>query len=141
MYLQEQEAQRLEQQAEDVLKRPKNRKVYKYLCTICLVSLAYIFCTQELITKSSGFLGLPVYGVTGAFFVFIILLVLFYILGLIVLTTPNEEVAENTAKSLREQAQTIRNMSDLEFKQMQNKRKAMAAGKAAFKLGKMFLGG
>lgn len=141
MYLQEQEAQQLEQQAEDVLKRPKNKKVYKNLCAICLVSLAYIFCTQELITKSSGFLGLPVYGVTGAFFVFIILIVLFYILGLIVLTTPNEEVAENTAKSLREQAQKIRNMSDSEFKQMQNKRKAMAAGKAAFKLGKMFLGG
>lgn len=89
-----------------------NVKNYGILTVISVIVTIFIFCNYELVSKSSGFLGLPTYSMTKYCLYFIISLVVNYLL---LLKTIILKTYHTYAKSAREEIEKLKNMPDEKY--------------------------
>jgi len=131
----------LEQQAREIENSGSKRTIYGILSAICGVLVVFLWCTQDFITKSQGFLGLPSYSMTGSFYLFALCLIAGIILLYASAFTNTDNDNKRQAANIRKEAQKFRNMTDAQYESYLKRQQMISAGKAAYKLAKAILGG
>ena len=113
----EQEAKALEENAQSVEQYPKIKRICSIICAVLIVVAIIVLKTQDFVVKKGSILGIPVIEYTAACWFFVVLFLLIFALLISLPSFPDKKEAENQAQSLRDQASSIRNMSDSEFEQ------------------------